>query len=164
MFKSTEGLLLAWVERYIKDYIEERRQLLRSRWLTPPSWFNRSKESTKYEEIELLLNIENEFNLKWVKHIRHAVVKYRVKPEDIDNAKLLIDTHISKHQERDLTLIIMGVIFAVSLRSIGGDYMLGIFSVIAAVFIGYERQFGSATKNSLEEFKAILELATKPKT
>ncbi|ELA9459139.1 MULTISPECIES: hypothetical protein [Vibrio] len=155
---------MAWTEEYIRDYTKERDELFKERWFTAKSWFARSKESTKYHELENLLSIEKEFNSRWVKHVRHAVVKYKLKADDIAEAKLLIDTHISKHKERDFFLIIVGVLFAASMKALGSDVLFSSAIVLTALFLGYERLFGSTTKNSLEEFKAILDIASPPKT
>ena len=92
---------MAWIEEYLKDYTKQRDKLFKERWFTAKSWFARSKESTKYQELENLLSIEKDFNSKWLKNLRHAIVRYKLKEDDIAEAKLLIDTHISKHKERD---------------------------------------------------------------
>ncbi|HGN1281608.1 TPA: hypothetical protein ACKRG6_003416, partial [Proteus mirabilis] len=120
--------------------------------------------STKYQELENLLSIERDFNSKWLKNLRHAIVRYKLKEDDIAEAKLLIDTHISKHKERDVFLIIVGVLFAASIKVLGNDILFSSAVVLTALFLGYERLFGSTTKNSLKEFKAILDIASKPKT
>ncbi len=93
---------MAWIEEYLKDYTKQRDKLFKERWFTAKSWFARSKESTKYQELENLLSIEKDFNSKWLKNLRHAIVRYKLKEDDITEAKLLIDTHISKHKERRL--------------------------------------------------------------
>lgn len=115
---------MSWIEEYLRDYTKERDKLFKERWFTAKSWFARSKESTKYQELEILLSIEKEFNSKWLKHLKHAVVRYKLKEDDIAEAKLLIDTHISKHKERDFFLIIVGVLFAASIKALGNDILL----------------------------------------
>ncbi|KLV11117.1 hypothetical protein C9I92_04590 [Photobacterium ganghwense] len=155
---------MAWIEEYLKDYTKQRDKLFKERWFTAKSWFARSKESTKYQELENLLSIEKDFNSKWLKNLRHAIVRYKLKEDDIAEAKLLIDTHISKHKERDFFLIIAGVLFAASIKVLGNDFLFSSAVVLTALFLGYERLFVSTTKNSLEEFKAILDIASKPKT
>lgn len=155
---------MSWIEEYLRDYTKERDKLFKERWFTAKSWFARSKESTKYQELEILLSIEKDFNSKWLKNLNHAVVRYKLKEDDIAEAKLLIDTHISKHKERDFFLIIVGVLFAASIKALGNDILFSSAVVLTALFLGYERLFGSTTKNSLEEFKAILNVASQPKT
>ena len=154
---------MAWIEEYLRDYTKQRAKILKKRWFTANSWLARSKESTKYQELEALLGIEKEFNTTWVKNVRHATVKYKLKADDIAEAKLLIDTHISKHKERDFFLIIIGVLFAASMKALGSDILFSSAVVITALFLGYERLFGNTTKSSLEEFRAILDIAMQPK-
>ncbi|MDC5851401.1 hypothetical protein OPW32_19635 [Vibrio europaeus] len=154
---------MAWVEYYIKEYTKERDQLLKKRWLTRKSWFARSKESTKYQEIERLLRDESSFNEGWLKRLEHAVVKHRLKDKDLVLAKLLIDTHTSKHKERDFFIIIIGVLFTASIKMLGNEVLFSSAIVTTALILGYERLFGSTTKNSLEEFKSILDMVLKSK-
>lgn len=152
---------MAWIEQYLKEYAEDRNKLFRSRWFTGKSWLARSKESTKYQELERLLSAEREFNSKWLKRIEHAIVKYKLKPSDIVEAKLLTETHISKHKERDFFIIIAGILFTASVKAFADDTWFSIAIVTTALFLGYERLFGNSTKNTLEEFKAILEVIIK---
>lgn len=154
--------LLAWIEEYLRDYTKERDKLFKERWFTARSWFARSRDSTKYNELESLLSIEKKFNSRWVKHVKHAIVKYKLKSDEIEEAKLLIDTHLSKHKEREFFLITVGVLFAASMKALGSDVFFSFSIVLVAIFLGHDRLFGSTTKNSLEEFRTILDIVSKP--
>ncbi|MEZ8340410.1 hypothetical protein AB6C52_21530, partial [Vibrio cyclitrophicus] len=59
---------------------------------------------------------------------------------------------------------IAGILFTASVKAFADDTWFSIAIVTTALFLGYERLFGNSTKNTLEEFKAILEVIIKDKT
>lgn len=155
---------MVWIEEYLRDYTKERDKFLRYHWKTQKSWFFRLIKYRKHEEMERLLKIEREFNSKWIKKLRTAIVKYKLKTDDIAEAKLLIDTHLAKHRERDFYLLISSILVLTVIKLLDVYFFAVISSVIlVGAFTATDRLFSNTTKSTLEEFKAILELVSPSK-
>lgn len=100
---------MKWMIDLIESYLKDRDTLLKSRWLTYDSWKNRSKLSARYQEINRLLLLESVFNKKWVSEIQCSASEFELKKQDIDEAQLLIDSHIKKHKERGFFLVVFSL-------------------------------------------------------
>ena len=149
---------MEWIAELVENYLTDPDKLLKSRWLTFPSWISRFRLKTRYKEINRLLTQEAEFNKKWI----DEVSKLSLSEDEINEGLLHIETHVNKHKERSFFLVVLTALFAVSLKLLGLG-LIPILSLIVAIafLVAGERLFSSTISIALEELKTLIEHSLK---
>ncbi len=142
----------------IKSYLSERSSLMKSRWLKVDSWWRRSREKTRYSEIEALLEIESSFRKKWEKVILNQLITHSNNLFFASELRLDIDIHSKKHKERGFFLVVFGALVAVVLKQLTPDWVLSLYLIFTAFLVAFERIFSSSITTSLEELSSIVAL------
>ncbi len=143
----------------ISSYLEERELLMRSRWLTLTSWYKRFMKGTRYDELGLLLNKESEFNILWVDKVVSYLSSNCLDKYSSLHIILLIETHVKKHNERGIFVLIFGALVAAVLKSVSSDWVFSSYLIIVAIFVAMERIYASNVSTALEELSGIVKLA-----
>ena len=134
---------------------------MKSRWLNLKSWLDRSREKTRYGEIERLIEAESDLNRKWIDKSLYYLSQNKADPNAENNLLTLIDTHTKKHKERGVFLVIFGALVAIIIKPLAPDWVLSIYLACAATLIASERIFTSNASTSLEELSCIFSQAKK---
>lgn len=146
--------------KLIKDYLSEREAVLKGRWFTFASWWRRTLNSTRYDEVTHLLDIEDEFNRRWQKRMKSELATVFNKAKELESLKLLLKTNKLKHEERGIYLVIVVAIFVSTMQMFDNEMLLKLFGLfIVGLLVAYERVFSSLMGKSLEELALMIDLA-----
>nr|WP_320049417.1 hypothetical protein [uncultured Desulfuromonas sp.] len=156
---SSEGENMDCRQRFIEEYLRERKATLQKEWLTTKSWIKRLKKHTRTEEMIRLIVVDSKFNEEWLDRIKELFSEQDSTPRYIEKLLLDMDTNLKKQNNRSFFLLLYGALITATFKLFGLDF--SIVLVLFGFLIAGERLIVDETVGALEELKLLVKYAQK---